>query len=468
VVERFILTRIVVVAWIAIAGTACSFGAPQSSDPDINVFLEAASPDQEIARSAQRAIAETWRDGYAPMLLDMIRLLPPVASRNTGARRSLDLFDLLEEETGQSLGTDFDAWRRWTWRLPYDPHPAYASFKGALYRHIDPRMERFFSPNVQAPIRLDEVEWGGVSVNGIPPLDYPEHIPADEADYLEDNHVVFGISLNGEARAYPKRILAWHELARDKIGGVELTVIYCTLCGTVLPYESQIGGKVRTFGTSGLLYRSNKLFFDERTSSLWSTLEGRPVVGELVGSGLSLRLRPSVTTTWGEWRRQHPTTTVLSIDTGFERDYREGAAYANYFGTDELMFQVPETDDRLDNKDEVLVMLLKGRDSGRLPVAISTVFLNDNRVYHFEVAGRGFVVITSADGANRVYEVGEASFGRGEDSETFLDKEERRWRFTEDALVAWDNPGATCPRVTANRAFWFSWYAQFPETLLIQ
>ncbi len=132
------------------------------------------------------------------------------------------------------------------------------------------------------------------------------------------------------------------------------------------------------------------------------------------------------------------------------------------------MFQVPQTDNRLDNKDEVLVMLLEGRDSGRLPVAISTAFLNDNRVYRFEAAGRGFVVITSAEGANRAYEVGEASFSRSGDSETFIDKEGRQWLMTEDALVAREDLEATFPRVTANRAFWFGWYAQFPETSLIQ
>ena len=152
---------------------------------------------------------------------------------------------------------------------------------------------------------------------------------------------MFGISINGEARAYPKRILAWHEMALDAIGGVELTIIYCTLCGTVLPYESEVGGALRKFGTSGLLYRSNKLFFDAATMSLWSTLVGRPVIGRLAGSGLSLRLRSSVTTTWGEWRRLHPDTTVLSIDTGYERNYGEGVAYRDYFATDALMFPVP-------------------------------------------------------------------------------------------------------------------------------
>jgi hypothetical protein len=147
-------------------------------------------------------------------------------------------------------------------------------------------------------------------------------------------------------------------MALDEIGDVELTIIYCALCGTVLPYESEVVGKLRKFGTSGLLYRSNKLFFDEETMSLWSTLEGRPVIGDLVGEGLELRLRSSVTTTWGEWRRRHPDTAVLSVDTGFSRNYGEGVAYRDYFATDRLMFQVPSTDDRLNNKDEVLVMLI--------------------------------------------------------------------------------------------------------------
>jgi hypothetical protein len=74
---------------------------------------------------------------------------------------------------------------------------------------------------------------------------------------------VFGVVVNGEARAYPQRILGWHELARDRLGGgIELTVVYCTLCGTVVPYGSTAGGRQHVLGTSGLLYRSNKLMYD--------------------------------------------------------------------------------------------------------------------------------------------------------------------------------------------------------------
>ena len=274
---------------------SCGVSAAQAEHPDILLFFEAARSDPAVAEAALDEIAATWRDGYTPFIVNMARMIAP----SSPIRQRLIGF--LETQTGQKFGQDLVRWGSWMWNLPADLHPNYGLFKGLIYGQIDPRMSEFFPPGVRADIRLDEVEWGGVIVNGIPPLDHPVHVAAGEADYLEDSNVVFGISVNGEARAYPKRIFAWHEMALDRIGGLELTIIYCTLCGTVLPYESEVGTELRRFGTSGLLYRSNKLFFDETTMSLWSTLEGRPVIGRLAGSDLSLRLRSSVTTTWGEW-----------------------------------------------------------------------------------------------------------------------------------------------------------------------
>jgi len=103
-------------------------------------------------------------------------------------------------------------------------------------------------------------------------------------------------------------------------------------------YHTEHAGTVHELGTSGFLYRSNKLMYDRATQSLWSTLRGEPVIGPLVGQGIRLARGSVVTTTWGEWRRRHPHTSVLSIDTGHTRDYAEGAAYRDYFATDALMF----------------------------------------------------------------------------------------------------------------------------------
>ena len=116
-------------------------------------------------------------------------------------------------------------------------------------------------------------------------------LDASEATYLGDRNIVFGIEVNGDARAYPKRILAWHEMFTDSVGGVPVAGVYCTLCGTVILYYTNLGGTQYDLGTSGFLYRSNKLMYDRATQSLWNTFSGEPVVGPLVGKGPCFRRR---------------------------------------------------------------------------------------------------------------------------------------------------------------------------------
>ena len=142
-------------------------------------------------------------------------------------------------------------------------------------------------------------------------------------------------------------------------------------------YETRHKGVSHALGTSGFLYRSNKLMYDRETSSLWSTLHGTPVIGPLVGKGISLKRRSVVTTTWSEWKKRHPQTTVLSLDTGHRRDYGEGVAYQDYFSTDEVMFSVPQLDHRLPNKREVVALRSGGPDTA---VAVDTEFLKKNRI----------------------------------------------------------------------------------------
>ncbi len=380
------------------------------------------------------------------------------------------LITFLERQTGKRFDVYLRGWREWMWSLPYEPHPEYARFKGMVYGGgVDLRMQRFFPAEAKSLIRLDEIDWGGVVVNGIPPLYYPKVMKAADARYLQDGNIVFGISVNGEARAYPKRVLAWHEMAIDIVGGVELTVVYCTLCGTVIPYDSVVGGRRRSFGTSGLLYRSNKLMFDEETMSLWSTLEGKPVVGALVDTGLQLTSHAAVTTTWREWRTEHPDTTVLSLDTGHKRDYAEGAAYRDYFSKDDLYFEVSKTDRRLKNKAEVLVMRVRPAIGGEAtPVAIVAEFLKKTPVFHFEVAGRRLLAVTSRQGANRVYALGQepVTFASQVASGELTDTKGRKWTIGEDHLTQVDS-AVRLPRFVAQRAFWFGWYAQYQETMLL-
>ena len=287
---------------------------------------------------------------------------------------------------------------------------------------------------------------------------------ADEADYLDDDNIVFGIEINGDARAYPKRILAWHEMFTDTIGGVDIAGVYCTLCGTVIPYKTNHKGKQYLLGTSGFLYRSNKLMYDQATQSLWSTTRGTPVLGPLVDQGIELEFESVVTTTWKAWRERHPKTTVLSLQTGHYRDYGEGVAYADYFNTDQLMFNTPFTDKRLANKQEVLALRFPASPDQQL--AIDTDFLSKHSVYENRIGQQRFVVLTDDSGANRVYDPKNVNFTDYDGKNTVTDDQQRTWVLSESWLEAAD--GTRLSRLPYHRAFWFGWRAAFPETRLIQ
>ncbi|MFK7791846.1 MAG: DUF3179 domain-containing protein [Devosiaceae bacterium] len=413
--------------------------------------------DQERLTQVFEVLDANWSDGYYAPLIEISAFTSNRAGRAA-------IYDFLEQKTGESFGDDFHAWFQWLWNRDEAITADYGDFKSLIYRLIDPNFEGYFAGRTAtAQIRLDEIRWGGVVQDGIPPLRDPEMITADEADYLEDDHVIFGLEINGDARAYPQRILAWHEMFVDTIGGVEIAGVYCTLCGTVIPYRTSVDGVNHAMGTSGFLYRSNKLMYDQATQSLWSTMRGEPVVGPLVGQGIVMEFEPIITTTWGEWKRRHPDTSVLSLNTGHRRDYGEGAAYNSYFATDELMFNTPFNNDDLANKQEVLGLRFAGSPDDQ--VAIDTAFLADNRVHSETVGFQDVIIFTDASGANRVYDPQGISFESYDGDRNITDSDGTRWTLSEDVLSADD--GRTLERLPAHRAFWFGWHAAFPQTRLV-
>ena len=165
-----------------------------------------------------KAIDANWNLAYAPILLESIRFLPNPSQR--------EVIAFLENKTKQKFGSDFDRWLQWIWKQKFKPHPDLAKFKTDLYSKIDPRFAEYFADADGATIRLDEIRWGGVRRDGIPPLDKPQMVSAAQAKYLGDSDVVFGVEINGDARCYPKRILAWHEMFKDTIGGESVCGVY--------------------------------------------------------------------------------------------------------------------------------------------------------------------------------------------------------------------------------------------------
>ncbi|MDA8017910.1 MAG: DUF3179 domain-containing protein [Thermoanaerobaculia bacterium] len=450
------LTLCVLAAMLLTSGPVTSEAKELEGEALVETFFALASKDGKQNRRAEKALRKTWHEAYAVMCLEMTQYAPP--------ERRTEIFEFLEKQTGEKLGADRDAWWRWIWREPRAELPSYALLKSRLYGLLDPRFSGYFDPERERTIRLDEVRWGGVKQDGIPPLRSPKMLSAQDATYLGDGDVVFGLEVNGDARAYPKRILAWHEMFTDAVGGVSVAGVYCTLCGTMIVYDTSFGGTDHHLGTSGFLYRSNKLMYDRATQSLWSTFEGEPVIGPLVGKGIRLEARAVVTTTWSEWLQRHPDTQVLSLETGHRRDYSEGAAYRDYFATDKLMFSVPELDDRLANKDEVLAIDLGV--PGDPPLAVSAEFLSKNAVWHEDQGGQSFVVLTDPSGANRVYASGTHRFVSWQGRDVVVDSNDHRWTVTERELVAED--GRSVPRLPAYRAFWFGWRAAHPDTRLVR
>lgn len=436
------------------AGTQESHIAPASVE--FLTFIDLMQADNPVrSANALQEIRAAWSPALIPQLLETVRF-----TRDRRVRA--EIFELLRDKTQQNIESDFSSWSRWLWQQPELITEDYALFKATLYSAIDPRFGRYFEGRTgNTEIRLDEIVWGGVLQDGIPPLRQPEMLPANEADYLADDHVVFGIVVNGEAHAYPKRILAWHEMFINDIGGVEIAGVYCTLCGTVIPYRTQLGDKRFELGTSGFLYRSNKLMYDRETQSLWNTFQGTPVVGPLVGSGIELEREAVITTTWGNWRERHPDTLVLSLNTGHRRDYGEGVAYQDYFATDNLMFNTPFDDRRLQNKQEVVALRFTGGE-----LAIDTDFLSRNPLYSDSIGLQDFLVVTDSAGSSRVYDHKEVRFTQFDGAVTLRDSTGVNWTLEEGQLAAMD--GRTLARLPSHKAFWFGWHASYPSTRLVK
>jgi hypothetical protein len=432
-------------------------GAPRAHVP-VSAFLGVLNTNESAARAALGRIQAGWRNAYTAPLLELVGFVPVRDIQ-------VEVFGVLEQATGRRFGGDLDRWYEWLWAGAPSEHPDYAEFKASLYEQVDPRFREYFGKQRQAIIRLDEIRWGGVWRDGIPPLKNPKMIPAAQAGWLGDGDIVFGVAIDGDVRAYPKRILAWHEMFKDRIAGREMNGVYCTLCGSMILYDATVGGVHYELGTSGFLYRSNKLMYDHATQSLWSTLTGTPVVGPLVDKGIELQTLHVVTSTWGEWKKRHPGTRVLSLDTGHQRDYSEGAAYRQYFASDRLMFGVPKLDSRLSNKAEVLALRSSsGKPAEQLAIAAS--FLAANRVYHDRIGTQTFVVLTDASGANRVFESANPPLESWDGEAQARDRAGQVWKVTEDALIG---PGGSVrKRLPAHRAFWFGWYAAYPETRLVK
>jgi len=189
----------------------------------------------------------------------------------------------------------------------------------------------------QSSLPVAQIYRGGPAKDGIPVIDKPIFIAADQMRKLNANDMVLGITDGTHSKAYPIRILNWHEVVNDQLGDMPTLVTYCPLCGSGMVFERTFNGQVLDFGVSGLLYNSDVLLFDRQTDSLWSQIKKQAVTGTKQG----LRLQPIAVqhTSWARWKKIHPHTQVLSFDTGYSRQYSSNP-YDGYEETSATLFPV--------------------------------------------------------------------------------------------------------------------------------
>ena len=209
----------------------------------------------------------------------------------------------------------------------------------------------------QHSVPLQDILSGGPPRDGIPAILHPHFVSVDDATFLQENDRILGVPGKKESKAYPVKILNWHEIVNDSLEGNPIVITYCPLCGTGLGFSRNLRRDTATFGVSGLLYQSDLLMYDHQTESLWSQIAMECVAGPLTGETLHPLFLEH--TTWGEWKKTHPQTLVLSTQTGYTRTY-DRDPYAGYAQREDLMFPIPHIDPRYHSKEWVLGVEVQG------------------------------------------------------------------------------------------------------------
>ncbi len=183
---------------------------------------------------------------------------------------------------------------------------------GAAPASANPDIWRYEWPKTdftKTSVDFDEIISGGPPKDGIPAIHEPSFVPVSEVTELGEDEPVIGLVVKGEAKAYPLRILTWHEIANDVIGGVPVAVTYCPLCNSAVVFDRRVGDRVLAFGVSGKLRNSDMVMYDRNTESWWQQFLGEGIVGEL--TGVQLAILPARLESWSRFAARHPDGQVL-------------------------------------------------------------------------------------------------------------------------------------------------------------
>ncbi|GAB4187549.1 MAG: DUF3179 domain-containing protein [Wenzhouxiangellaceae bacterium] len=285
-----------------------------------------------------------------------------------------------------------------------------------------------YGPETPSTVEWEALYQGCPKRDCIPAIDEPRFISAEEADYLQADELVLGMAIEGDARAYPVRIMNFHEIVNDQFGDLPVAVTFCPLCGSGVAFDRRLDGEAVEFGVSGVLHDSDLVMYDRRSESLWQQITGAAIMGPKLGE--TLTMLPLSMSEWSTWKAAYPQTRVLTVASGQDLGERGGDygrdVYKDYLTSDRLYF----------------------------PVARRNLAVPPKTVIHGAVIASQAVALRDdelAPGEQRTFALADLSL---------------RVRRAEDGGVVFHD-AATETDYPAMRLFWFAWYNFHPDTELV-
>lgn len=279
-----------------------------------------------------------------------------------------------------------------------------------------------------------------------------------------DEEEVIGVWLNGEARAYPIRLLSLHEVVNDTVGGQPIAVTWCPLCYSALVFSRVVEDRELTFGVSGYLFHNNLVMYDHQSNSLWSQVLAQAIKGAY--NREQLEVLGATQSTWADWKREHPDTLVISASQmGKQADeivdpyvgyYRSGIPGMGGQATLDERLQAQTLvvgiklgkEERAYTFDDIRSVGIINDELGSIPIILvynaklnsvaGFARLIDNQTLNFEFSVDGSSVQDLETGSTWDIELGQA---------------------TQGPLT-----GENLSRLTAPIVFWFAWSDIYPDT----
>jgi hypothetical protein len=317
---------------------------------------------------------------------------------------------------------------------------------------------------------------GGVGPDQIRSLDNPPFISADRVDFLRADDRVIGVEINGEARAYPKKILNAHEIVNQCFGDTQTMLSYCPLTNTALHYRTEWAcgvTKEQRYAVSGILYLGNLVMGNMTDKTLWFQMYGDGFTTTRGLNGRCLEMLYAVDTSWGTWKKLHPKTLVLSENTGFPIDYNF-TPYRDFWNDDsEPWFYNDAMRERMDTslgyKERVLGVM---GDTERKAFRLRATFRVANEIvggipvalFHDPGFGDVFALERVVNGQTLTFEWA----GReGNGLPVYRDIETGSKWTLDGVAVKGDLKGERMALMPSYQSFWYAWSLFFPDSELV-